>query len=199
MLIKKKNVESEAGLTLIELVISLALLIAAVVASSRLINTASRGSAEAGRRSQATFLAEREFELVKNIRDGNITAGRNAWQGLDLVDLGSASKDCIDFYMAGNGNASDPRFVKTNISTGTTRPYSSDDKLSATETDQFYSTFRRRVTMCEDVNNTPGASLYGRFDNNIRRITVTVEWDEATGPPRSVQVANSLSNWSQGL
>ncbi|HIA92335.1 TPA: hypothetical protein EYO12_04470 [Candidatus Saccharibacteria bacterium] len=200
MLIKITNLKnSESGLTLVELVISLALLLAAVIASSRLMNAAARSSAEAGRRTQATFLAEREFELIKNIRDGNITAGRNAWQGLDLTDLGSATKECVNFYMDGNNNPNSPQFTKVNLGPDVTQQYDNNDRLSSSESGDSYATFSRKATMCEDINNTPGSTLNGRYDNNIRRITITVEWQESNGPTRSVEIANSLTNWSQGL
>ena len=202
MLKDKRNITADqTGLTLVELVISLALLTFAVLGSSRLINAAARASGEAGRRTQATFLAEREFEMLRNIRDGNIASGSDAWDNLPVLVSGT-TQDCEWFYMeVAPGAGSQPSWGVSAmpLSATTTQPYDSSRDSLASESTELYAPFARRVEMCTEINNDRNSLLHGQYDENIRRINVIVEWQEASGPPRTVKISNIMTDWSQGL
>lgn len=184
-------------------------MVAAVLASSRLVNTSARVANEAGRRTQATTLANREIELIRVLRDGRIrfAGSQDPWAPFPAVGGGytrtvPSSSDiyqCAAFYMEYNQNTNRLEPIEiTNFQNGEPVPvrYSSASAVNPGEDPAVYQGYARAISMCEenrydvDTNSSSGSGA-------VRRIEVTVEWEEPDGPTRQVVENTVLSSWGQ--
>lgn len=175
------NINDQKGQSLIELVVAIAMLALAVVGSARLINSSVRASSEAGRRTQATTLATREFEALRNYRDMQEILGANPFAGL--------GPNCTTFVMRKNANRS-----WSVVPAATAQPYSqAEEGVSSTEFIQFQP-FNRIVELCPSQEYNPITGTSGP-STNVRKVTITVNWAETDGVPRNVEFVTLLTDW----
>ena len=171
---------NQRGQTMVDLVVSMALLSSAVASAGLLSTTSARVNTEAGRRSQATALADRELEAVRDFRLASEKTG-TTW---DTMWPGFSGTGCTSFYMQRSGDNWNP------IPAGVLTPYTS---ANAGETDpkfdNEYSNFSRLITMCD------GSGIHSGLSNAVE-VTVTEQWGESNGQ-RKVQERTVLTDWNQ--
>lgn len=173
MLFKVKN---EKGQTLVDLVISIALIALSVTAAGALASTSSRNGGEAGRRSQATALATREMEAVRNYRDNLTRLGRPFSQ--------LSPGNCRNFYMrkvAGSVDQTGWQLINTSS------PVAYSNATAGEVGYDSYSSFSRIVRVCSTSVLTP----------NQKNIHVIVSWDEGHGPKREVTFKSVIAERKQ--
>lgn len=173
---------NQRGQTMVDLVVSLALLSSAVASSGLLATTSARVNTEAGRRSQATALADRELEAVRDYRLTSEKAG-TTWDNMWPNFSGSG---CTSFYMQRSGDDWNPVAVSAGSFTGYT---SANAGETDAKFDNEYSSFSRLVSMCD------GSGIHSGLSNAVE-VTVTEEWNESNGQ-RKVQERTVLTDWNQ--
>lgn len=183
---------------MVDLIVSLALASAAVASSGVLATTASRVNTEAGRRSQATSLADREMEALRDFRNTEENAGtdwNNIWTGFTPD---SNPGVCVTGYMQRQAQPSPTpapngqptwrawKFVPAGSLTAYTAANAGEASGSLFDTE--YNSFSRSIKIC-DVSSQLSTT-------HTASVTVTEQWREANGQ-RQVVERTLLSDWSE--
>lgn len=175
-------VQHSGGFTLIEVLVSstiLAFAAAAVMSISRFSVQAYSSTFE---RTQAYFLVQEGLEIVRSIRDNQSLDHRSNNWAILLPNPSASSEVWRAVWDAQAG--------RWQLATG-----SEDIQLDPAVDLHFI-----RIIRFESVPNLPGlvgsdgTILPTGIAENIRRVTVEVEWAQA-GTPASVRGSTLLSNW----
>lgn len=193
-----KSSRNERGQTLVDIVVALALLSSAIASAGVISTTNARTNSEAGRRSQAVALAQREFEGLRVYRDTS-KRGTSGW-----VPLSPNSVSCSNFTVLRTnevwsiggiaGAATDGLVPYTAANTGETATFESQNNG-----------FRRIITACpakdyaqsDAASTNPTGPLNSTASTNVYNVTVTVRWQESKGPDQEVLFRSILTNWKQ--
>lgn len=165
------------GVTLIDVMIAMALLAFAVASAGILASSSARVGNEAGRRSQASALANQEIEALHNYRDRMGSTGAEFFSS--SVSCGSG----VGYYMINTGGV-----WSMSAAVNTPQPYAASEFLDAATSKVDYA---RMFKLCDD-----GA------DFNVKNVEVSVYWNEPNGPliagsnyNRRVLLRSILTNW----
>ncbi|MEX0749095.1 MAG: prepilin-type N-terminal cleavage/methylation domain-containing protein [Candidatus Saccharimonadales bacterium] len=192
--------KDQTGLTLIEVVIAIALLAIAMAASGALATSTTRLTTESGRRTQATALAMRELETLRNHRDGLAERGGGE-STLLITDLlanvpaqGSGSR-CFSFVVVGDEESDTGWRLEPTSSYQEPTAYQQSDFASGGDYVGF-DNFERVIELCEteeySVDLVDGVAQGGyQTSQFLYDVEVRVLWQEA-GPPRRELVYRSV-------
>lgn len=181
----------QRGQTMVDLIVALALVSAAVTSSGLLATTSARVNTEAGRRSQATALADREIEAIRDYRTQSEKNGL-AWEsGASVMwpSLRTSGDNCISFEVKRTGSTWALQNVHAPGGSGTPLAYTAANagETSGGLYDTEYSAFSRVDTVC-DVSAKLGTT-------NTVSVKVLEEWQEANGT-RQVEERTILTDWA---
>lgn len=195
---KKIITHNQGGQTLIDVVVALALLSSAIASAGVISTTSSQTNAEAGRRSQAMALAQREMEGLRVVRD---TAQRNTggW-----VALSGTSTSCSSFTVLRNAATWSIGGLAGAEGDGLV-PYTASNSGENSTFETQNQGFRRLITACpatdyrqsDSTSTNPTGTLTGTASTNVYNVTVTVKWKESNGPDKQVSFRSIFSNWRQ--
>lgn len=147
---------------------ALALLSMAVAASGALSSASARINIEAGQRSQATALADRELEAIRLVR-ANLQNTDALWSS-----YAPAPGVCADYVMRRSGDD----WVAVTQPDATPVPYdAANSGESATFVNNF-SGFSRNLHVCGRAIRT-GSGVTGVDITNLVTVTATVTWNTA--------------------
>ena len=177
----KKGLKRNKGFTLIETLVSLAILTTAVVAMIWVSGNGVSESLYSKNKIIANYLAQEGVEIVRNIRDGEV-AGGTGWDGfMDTVSDCSPSTGCtID---------ATPIVAAISIQQCVSEPGKICNKNFFLTPGGFYThqavgtatSFRRKIVVAP-----VGASE--------ATVTVTVTWEQS-GKTKTIVIGNYLSSW----
>lgn len=165
----------QSGQTMIDLIVALTLLALALASAGALATAATRSGNEAGRRTQATVLAGRELDALRNYRDSVARLGQ-PWAG---IPSGNCSPGNGAHFIMQRGSTNGSGWNLVIPSDGNPVAYSDADEPGY----NTYSGFSRLVTVCDQPGNA-----------NAKTVQVNVFWDEANGQ-RNVTFSSMLTNW----
>lgn len=186
---------SEGGQTLVDLIVALALLSAAVAGAGWLSTTTAQVNAEAGRRSQATALASRELEGLRAMRDTAELSG--GWATSVLAQNG-----CHTYVM----HLNQVTRLWTAVPAATPQPYtaasSGGSSLPQSNFNADYSRFSRLTKLCsandyQQPGSPPAGNVTASSSSSVLTVTEVVQWTEAHGPTRQVTMNTMLTDFKQ--
>ncbi len=163
----------QAGQTLIELVISIALMLIIITGVTVLTVKGLQNSQFSRNQVQATKLAQEGIEKMRTIRDNNFTVCGWAASANTVAPNGLWSANCttgckyIIRQTSGTCNVSSTSDLWINFNSSPS--VTEDIGVSGV-------TFKRVVTV------TNGTDLTGALNPNVKNINVTVSWTDSAGP-----------------
>lgn len=183
---------------MVDLIVALSLLSLSVTSAASVATTSTRVNGEAGRRSTATGLADREIEALRAYRDNALRAGRD-WSTMWVSSSGqvAAPGTCLQFYMARSGNTwglanltspPNPEAYAAANAPDIQEPSSGGGMAFPTTSFQG---FTRIDSVCPYTDAIPGSSQ--TVDNSVM-VIVDVFWQEAGGPQRKVELRSILTD-----
>jgi type II secretory pathway pseudopilin PulG len=196
-LVISKTFKSQSGQTLVDVIIGFALMSSSIASAGVIATTSSRTNAEAGRRSEAMALAQREIEGLRIVRDTS-ERGTSGW-----TPLSANNSTCNTFTIYRSGSAwsiggtgganADGLVPFTAANTGENSAFETQNNL-----------FRRLITACpatdyaqsDATSLNPNGPLVGTASTKVYNITVTVKWPEGAGD-KQVTVRSIMSDWKQ--
>lgn len=190
---------TQRGQTLVDLVVALALLSSSVASAGILSTASSRSSNEAGRRSQATALADRELEGLRSIRDQTEHGADPAIGWTATAPFNSSV--CLDVTLKQSGTLPSVSWIPTTV-TAPQAYVATDFVPSLTGTSPYQTAFKRMVRLCptneyQQANaNMTVAKLSPAATPHAFTVAVTVTWDEGNGT-RQVVLNSLLSDYVQ--
>ena len=193
---------NQRGQTLVDLVVALALLSSSVASAGILSTASSRSSDEAGRRSQATALADRELEGLRSIRDvaehgADDTIG---WTATPPFDVSSCHQVTLKQVVTVSGTGW--TIADHTAVANTPEAYAQFDFVPALTTPSSYKTaFKRLVRLCptneyKQADSTRTVQQTTPSIAHAFTVAITVSWDEANGT-RQVVLNSLLSDYVQ--
>ncbi len=166
---------NQSGQTLIDLMVALTLLSLALASAGALATAATRSGNEAGRRTQATMLAGRELDALRNYRDSVAKLGQ-PWAG---VPSGNCNPGSGASFIMQRGSSNGSGWSLVVPSDGNPVTYSDSDEPGFAT----YNGFTRLITVCDQPGNV-----------NAKTVQVNVYWDESNGQ-RHVTFSSMITNW----
>ena len=180
--------KKQSGQTMVDLVVAMALLSMAVSSAGALATTSSRVGGEAGRRTQATALATRELEGLRNLRDTSLRVSQSDWP---------FAAGCQYFVMARQGAnwTMQPRQNTNDLKAYDPADDNNDTQYDTSQRPGGLGSFRRIVRACDGRDYNANSGSYST--NNIadvKLIEVIVAWDEDKDS-RQVELHTVLTRW----
>ncbi len=177
---------NQSGQTLVELVVALALMAMSITSAAALASVSSKTSGEAGRRSQAVALADREMEALRAYRDSELRDTATFLDGITGCANDQAHQWIMRPSVAGPGGWSKATVASpTAYSSGALDGTSLDINGNSVNFGQIYSSYSRMLTIC-DANG----------DSHTKNVQVQVNWTESNGT-RQVIERTVLTDWTQ--
>ena len=189
---------NQRGQTLVDLVVALALLSSSVASAGILSTTSSRSSNEAGRRSQATALADRELEGLRSIRDQTEHGADPAVGWTATAPFNSSV--CHEVTLKQSGTLPSVSWIPTTVTAP--QAYAATDFVpSLTGTSPYQAAFKRMVRLCptneyQQANANMTVAKLSPATPHAFTVAVTVTWDEGNGT-RQVVLNSLLSDYVQ--
>ncbi len=196
-LVMLRRLKDQSGQTLVDVIIGFALMSSSIASAGVIATTSSRTNAEAGRRSEAMALAQREIEGLRIVRDTS-ERGTGGW-----VPLSANSSTCNSFTLIRSGSTwaiggtsganADGLVPFTAANSGENSTFETQNNL-----------FRRIVTACpatdyaqsDAASLNPSGPLVGTASTKVYNITVNVKWPEGIGD-KQITVRSIMSDWKQ--
>lgn len=182
----------QGGQTMVDLIVALSLLSLSVTSAASVATTSTRVNTEAGRRSVATGLADRELEAVRAYRDNAVRAGK-AWNTVWVDSQGNAPQPgtCLQFFMIRSPVPSGNTWVMNGLSSPPNPEAYQSSNAPDVANISSYQGFTRIDSVCPVTDAIPGSSQ--KVDNTIM-VVVDVLWQEASGPQRKVELRSILTD-----
>ncbi|MFI5240538.1 MAG: hypothetical protein ACHQUB_02420 [Candidatus Saccharimonadia bacterium] len=190
----------EKGQTLIDVIIAMALLSSTVASAGAISTLSSRVGDEAGRRSQAMALAERDLEGLREYRAEVMLTPGKTWADVFTNAVDSSGNPCTsNFVMQVDATGWKPALCGLgHVSTFANAEASAVSYSGVNILDTIdpsiavnYQAFSRLDIVQQNVNPATGVT-----DPNSEIVEVIVVWNEGNGM-RSVQLNTVLANWRQ--
>lgn len=200
MQMPKSIKHNQAGQTLVEVIIAIAVLALAMGSAGSLAATSTRVTTESGRRTQATALASREAEALRSLRDRlaeSTAPPRTLFQYFNSsgADVDSNGSGCYSFVMAEDG--SHATGWRTESTGGYNAPLSygtSDFNFGGgggNTSIEGVENYKRVVRACRSRDFVADSGYTG--SEYLFDIEVRVYWAESGGPDRQLIYRTMLS------
>jgi len=185
---------SQSGQTLVDLVVALELLSSSVASAGILSTTSSRSSDEAGRRSQATALADREIEGLRSLRDQTEHSADGTVGWTATVPFNATACTQVTLKQSGTG------WIVANAAATVPQAYLSTDFLPISS-NPYLTSFKRMVRLCptneyRQANSSMTVAKSTPATPHAYTVAVTVTWDEGNGT-RQVVLNSLLTDYLQ--
>lgn len=179
-----KNLKKDfhmSGQTLVEVMIAIALLSAAVISTTMLVRQMLRSNLAAGQQTQATALGTEQMELLRAYRDDRIEEGNTGWEN----DIMPEASGCRTFYMR-SAPSGEPELIPT-----------SNPVYFSNDTDSYLSLYRRIIEACPGRQYNTGTNFNSDRTNDFITVEVRVFWDNASDVVNQNVYRGYLSNWNR--
>lgn len=173
--LNKNNAKSDRGFSLLETLVALAILNAAILGPITLASTSIRSASLSHNITAASFLAEEAAELVRARREKNIYSGGDWLAGLDGCAVASPCR----VSMAADGE------ISVVSCSGSCAPLNYDSSAGLYWYESGNASIFTRIFTIEEIK-----------ENKEAKVLVTVSWKERfLGGDQNVRLESRIFNW----
>lgn len=188
--------QNQRGQTLIEVIIAIAVLALAMGSAGSLAATTTRVATESGRRTQATALASREVEALRDHRDRlaeNTNPPRTLHQYFASTPGATTTNadDCHSFTMREDGTSATGWSTESTPAFGNDVAYAGTDFAANTDIEGVEN-YSRVVIVCPGEDHDADTGQFS-ISEHLYDVAVTVFWSESGGPQRQLTYRTMLS------
>ncbi len=173
--------QDQAGQTLVDLIVSMALLSLAVASTGAVATTANKVTTESGQKSQATALATREIEAFRTYRDTHALANEDWATYMPPAGTAADGAGCTQFYMRRTGT----RWTAIPAASPIVYDSANSGEPGDETFDNTYKTFDRIMKLCPTG------------EDKVMSVDATISWQVGTGPHRTVTLRTLIAAWKQ--